>query len=1525
MTARGDLIGGTFLAPEGAALTSTNPANRQPVHETAYDVSRINLACEAAESASAGWARLTVDERFEHLARFRAAIANNADAMADAISREMGKLRSEAAIEIRALIGRFDVVLGQVRRDFREGALKGFPGEVQRFHPHGVVGVIGPFNFPLHLCHAHAIPALLMGNSVVIKPSELAPLASELYGLAAMEAGLPDGVLNVVQGRGASGAALAAHPAVRGLCFTGSYGVGRKILEATLDRPELLVALEMGGKNTCVVLPDADIRQAAHEIAVGGYLTTGQRCTCTDRVLVHRDVRDELLDALREVTSAISFGDPFDDGNFGGPLASEAQWKRYDALIRRAEESGATAIVAHETFGDGAFATASVHVVDDATTEIDGYTDEEVFGPNVLVQVVDDADEAINVLQRSPYGFANAVFTRDQDAFANLYNSVHAGIWNLNRTTNQASPRLPFGGVGQSGNFRPAGAYAARNVCYPVAMQNRVAGNFAPHPKLVDHLVAPNLDQLAEAHAAEERAELARDILEEPRPLGVTFPADGDLPQSSDLLERFYAGDRIAREKKPNVFDHLRSHGALFASVDRSPLTVLDGMSQTATIPGGFADDAVVDAIVRGEFAATPLVAEDTTLGDNEAAAGFAAVLRNKVPGLQHVTFANSGAEANEKALALCRNAKPDATRVLAFEGSFHGRTLLALHATFNPVKRGPFELQGYEVSFAPFPVWGEPNSPEPEEPEGFLAHVAAGDLGTLATTFGGDDLLQSEITTLLAVNEHLTSAPHFALIIEPMQSEGGDRYGTARFYQALRLLTRRHDVPLIFDEVQTGFGLGGAFAWHQMYGLVDKDGNPDGPDAVTFAKRAQVGVCLSRFDDPEPTNAHSASLVRGRIHAETVSEEHACKVHGWVWPKLLQIAAAFPHLVSSPRSRGYAFAFDLPSSDQLPRYIGQRFYRGAIVYAAGTRTVRHRLSASWGEAEIERLFESIRRSLAWLDAHPSGKCPPWMEDAATHRAYSGSRELAAEYRLRLLESADREVFLPTIVDLEARVYEPARRDPPEKLGQGFGEGGTAVVCEHGSDKDGWTLVGSALACPLELVADVEGPDTDPNRGSGNTLYSLAITVHPEHHGHGIGTALKAAQIRTARDAGYAFVVGRNKVGDADAMTRLNLRFGAHTVAIYDGQYGDPDARSLYYRIPVGRVPLAAPEARSAADVARGLSEQLSAPPASLVDAAGLAVGPTATKITICNFITPAVVRAVEWAGALMPSLPHMYLSSSRDELFDKSVRLFKYHRKAATQVLGVAGGYVGHTTAAARSLSDPAVVAQGPGHFDWPRVPHPADGVDATIAALDAAVADAGGADHVLSFVFEPVQERTGRVWSDEALDALHGWRQRTGVPCVAIETASAHYRSGRGPFYLSGARFRPDVLAWWAGGQTGFMHVAPEWFVSKPLTFVSTWDGDELSMLRLHHQLRAVRSLARADLSALENAFSKLADRGVDVQSAGAYAVLSGDADGIRAAAATAGLTLRELPGGRFSIAPYLDRIEEAAQSITSFAEAL
>ena len=1530
----GDFINGQFVQAIGAHLQSINPArDGEPVLATQWNADHVDLACAAAADAQPGWAQLSRTERWRVLVGLSEALHARRDELADAIVLETGKIRSEAISEVETVVSRFRVVKDQVDNDLREGGLPGFPSESTAYHALGVVGVIGPYNNPVHHCNARLVPALLLGNTVVVKPSEVTPLSMQCYFQAVAEAGLPRGVLNMVHGKGPAGAALVANKNVRGLCFTGSQQTGLLIAQTAATRPELLTALEMGGKNTAIVLEDAEMRQAVHEIILGGYLTTGQRATATSRVLVHKTRQAELLAALADAVPKLHFGDPEDPTSFAGPLTTLLGVERLEQAIVRARAAGAEVIVPGGRQEGGWYIDASVHLLPEGCHSIRGYTDTELFGPDLCIETIHSLDEAIEVLDSSSFGFANAVFTSSECRFEEVLRRTHSGILNWNRTTNLASPRLPFGGVAQSGNYRPAGAHSPRNLAYPVAIIKQILGEVRPHELLADVLPTPDLAALEARHTKDEAMEAEGNWSVHQRPMGMRHPDDGVLPTSQGWLDRLYAGGRMVREKKPLVFDHLRSAGPWMVSVDDNPLAVLDGMSQTATHPAGFNADDVVAGYFDGAFGDSLCRATHNPGQGDDPAEAFRIALRPRLAGgLKHITFTSSGTEANEKALALCRaNGPHDATRVLAFEGSFHGRSLLALHATWNPTKREPFEIAGYEARFAPFPVWLEPGT-EPEEPDGFRERIAAGEVQHLLETCPDEDeLLRSELESLLAVEQALHTGDVFACIIEPMQSEGGDRYATARFFRGLRLLTRYHGVPLVFDEVQTGFGLGGTFFWNTRFGLVDNHGKPDGPDAVAMAKRAQLGVVASCFEDPEPTQAHAASLVRGRIHISAVGNgENAREVQALCQPRLEEMARRFPELVGHPRCTGYAFAFDLPSSAQLGAYIGQRFWRGAIVFGAGTRTIRYRLNSSFGPREIELLFETIKRSLAWLVAHPGQTPPAW--EASPTKPKPIDEEL--EVRIRRVGPEDANEVLPLILALEEATYEPARRDPEAKLRKAFLPDGLVHIAELRHDEGGWRFVGCSLAAPLEEFDGVPGPAGDPHLGLNNTLYSMAITLSPEARGLGFGKRLKLAQIQdgsaqttASGERRYQFITGRNRVDQTDVMTHVNRQVGAQVVEVLEAQYGENDAKALYYRIPLAKMTPGAkpiPAIRSGdLDLASGVVAPFGDGPQSLkqAQADGLLYGPAVNKITVLNYVTPAAVRAVEYISAHSSKLRHLFLTNSRSEIVDKALRICRWHRQDSETVIGLAGGYVGHTTAAARSISDVSTHRQGSGTFDWPKVLHPAEiGSHATINALDRVVKQAGGPDSVFGFVLEYCQERTGLVPPDSFWPLLASWRRETGIPVLLFESATSCYRSGLGGFASNALSFVPDLLCWFGGGQVGFIHTGADLFVDKPLAMASTWDGDELSLIRIQHHLRASRELDLAPaIDALDVALAKAVGAGCAVDGLGLYRVIqSARAGEIADALARQGLVLGRLPGDRLVVAPPLDTALEAAEHL-------
>lgn len=1005
--------------------------------------------------------------------------------------------------------------------------------------------------------------------------------------------------------------------------------------------------------------------------------------------------------------------------------------------------------------------------------------------------------------------------------------------------------------------------------------------------------------EMDEKHRGEELEEADRRIRDALRPTRIQLPRGGRVPTSDAWLQRLYEGGRIVREKKPLVVDHLRSNGPLMVSVDDPAMVVIDGMSQTATLPDGFASPAVVARYTCGGFGDTLV---HTGAVDEVAAGEFARALLERT-GFEHVSFGASGAEANEKALALCHGQHPERRRVVAFEGSFHGRTLLALHASYNPSKRAPYEIPGAEVAYVPFPVWFDP-SREPSIADDWLRRVHDEQWPA------GDALLDAEVASLRALADELRKGDVFAVLLEPMQSEGGDRYATARFHRAVRVLTRRFDVPLIYDEVQTGFGLGGTLCWHTRFALQTLDGEPDRPDAITFAKRAQVGVVVSRFADPDPTPPHGASALRGLSHLSVIDAEDAARVQRATRDRLQMLAARFGDLVGHPRACGYALAFDLPTPADLSAYLKQRFWRGVVVFGAGDRTVRYRLSRAFDEAAIDLVFDAVRASLKWLEAHRGEEPPAWQDSQPSPRA-AVRAERDAKLRYRAATPEERDAVLDAFMAIEEKVYEPARRDSREWLGKAFDDPAAIALLAEAEVEGEWRLVGATLGCPLETVHGPDGVDTDPMRPLNNSMYALSTALDPDWAGFGIGKTMKIRLVEEASrlkrpdgTARYEFMCGRMRMGATAAMRHINRSLGANVVERFDGQYGGV-ATALYYRMPLRRpviVDVTERSSESKIELADPSAPMRHAP-ATLehLQARGVLFGPAVNKLTLVNYVTPSVVRAVEHVSALTPDHPHLFLTSSRDECFDKSLRVLKHHRPEGVIAIGFEGGYVGHTSAAARSLSDPAVHRGGPSYFEtFVRIPHPADDLDASRRAL----AEHAGRADVLGLWAEPIQERTGKV-IPEAF-----WEDWPDVPLVSVDTASAYYRSGDQPLAPCG---RPDLRIWFGGGQIGFVHVNDAYWVPQPLTMVSTWDGDELSLIRAHHRLRALCELreARGDEveEALEAALEPLHEHAV--RGRGAFRVVScGDAaEAIVQALAREGFRTRALPHGAVPFAPPLD----------------
>jgi succinylglutamic semialdehyde dehydrogenase len=458
-----------------AELRSVSPADpddelgRFPV----ADAAAVDAAVGRARAAFPAWRDAGFSERAAVLRRFRDSARAGAADLARLIAREVGKALWDARGEAALLPAKVDATLTDGMRFV--APIEAGPEARATHHPRGVLGVLGPFNFPAHLPNGHIVPALATGNTVVLKPSELAPAAAEWMAARWREAGLPAGVLEIVHGGADTGRALAGHAGVDAVLFTGSYAAGRELKAAVLDQPGKLLALEMGGNNALVVLADADLDLAAAESALSIAVTTGQRCTCAGRLFVERAVADAFQEKLVGVLRGLRIGPPLDEGIFMGPLVSPAAFERVEAARALAGEAGGERVLLVEPPLPAPWVGPSL-VRFASASQTHPYQRDEIFGPEAALYPVDDLEAAIDAANDSDYGLAAAVFTRDRVRYEHCVGRIRTGNLNWNKGTVGASGKLPFGGAGRSGNDRPAGITATVYCTFPQAHLESEAG-----------------------------------------------------------------------------------------------------------------------------------------------------------------------------------------------------------------------------------------------------------------------------------------------------------------------------------------------------------------------------------------------------------------------------------------------------------------------------------------------------------------------------------------------------------------------------------------------------------------------------------------------------------------------------------------------------------------------------------------------------------------------------------------------------------------------------------------------------------------------------------------------------------------------------------------------------------------------------------------------------------------------------------------------------------------------------------------
>ncbi len=449
-------------------IRSINPADGSLVWEgPAASVPDIEHAAARARRALADWSSRTFEERAGVLRRFAEVLEDKSEELAILIAQEIGKPLWEARTEVSAMAGKVEISISAHETRCHE-----FPGGKARtrFRPHGVLVVLGPYNFPGHLPNGHICPALLAGNVVLFKPSDLAPATADFTCSCWLEAGLPGEVLQLVQGGPETAENLVGHAEVDGVLFTGSARTGKLLARRFAETPGKVLALEMGGNNPLIVDSGhiGDLSAAATVTLHSAFLSAGQRCTCARRlILVESGSSGPFLDELLQQAAALVVDDPFADPQpFMGPLASPDFPARILQAQQKLLDSGGHGLLQARSLRPGTgFLTPAVLDVG----QVRNLPDEEVFGPLLQLIRVPDLEEAVRSANRTRYGLASGILTDDDPRFEYAFARLRAGIINRNVPLTGASSAAPFGGIGDSGNLRPSAFFAADYCSYPVA------------------------------------------------------------------------------------------------------------------------------------------------------------------------------------------------------------------------------------------------------------------------------------------------------------------------------------------------------------------------------------------------------------------------------------------------------------------------------------------------------------------------------------------------------------------------------------------------------------------------------------------------------------------------------------------------------------------------------------------------------------------------------------------------------------------------------------------------------------------------------------------------------------------------------------------------------------------------------------------------------------------------------------------------------------------------------------------------
>lgn len=940
-------------------------------------------------------------------------------------------------------------------------------------------------------------------------------------------------------------------------------------------------------------------------------------------------------------------------------------------------------------------------------------------------------------------------------------------------------------------------------------------------------------------------------------------------------LQNIYQNKIIPAEKKPYIIDHEKSIGPYMATIGDETRFIQDAASQIATLALGFNPSAFFGVAQFEESWTNNLYSKNA----KDIFKAFKGLIRDKLGNKKaELTYTNSGAEANEVALGfIYKNRKnKNAKKVIAFEGSFHGRFLISLFSTWNKSKREPFEIPGYETTFIPFPELKSSDFNVIIEKEWLELWENATDidlkskLDRYIKNYKLEDkaLLENEINSLLKTREQLSTGEHFAVIIEPMQCEGGDRYATNRFFSALLLLNKSFQVETVIDEVQTGFHLGRDFFWHKSFNMKDSHGHEIKPEFITCAKKAQTGIAISTekvFKKNE--EIQFASVLRGFYHALAINQstQRILDIEQYTKKKLDEYLAKW-NVAKNPRVFGLAFAYDLEDEQSILKFVNLRFNTGLLFYQAGTHTLRFRLNTSYKNSDIDYLFHAldllsehifnnkdlphdltvetnqkdVKNNYLWtkklISAKKMSKAESTTDNTKKDISHFISHFFEETYGLSFIEITKNNfsLYKEQIENIQKSVYEPARQTEIEKFEKIVNTSPNIAI---GLLKDG-KLVGISFAGIINFFPFESGLRLTTNFENKNALYMLDTTTTEDIQGMGVGKYLKYSVELLAIAKGLEYIYGRNRHVLASAMLNINMSLGLVPELFIRENYLDDEKHRdvLIYRSPL----------HWHDDFQ--FQNTISSPLLNVEvceEFINRNIGELINKICLSNFISKNFIEDIEYLAGLVPQeLKHIYTASGQSECVDKVYKAITYKArdKKRQRVLTFRGHYFGEGSFLSRSLSseiDPYFPVE---YFDHPTKDNWKDLITQINQYLTSN-------SYIAFFMELEPQNKNLSSMPEEFLKELKVICDKHDVRIVFNLSSSFAFKDA------SALPITPNAIFSYLGGQAGACFMDQKNYVEDPLMLISTWDGDALSTAQFvyAHKLNQVEK--KNDASKLTN----------------------------------------------------------------------